>query len=735
MSERYPTTKVYDKFGLYAQELGDIRRLAAQYNHQREMEDYLTFWMQQDQLRGILRIDHTSTLRGAPEAYQEFQTQNYMWKIQAEIDESLLQATRAEVNLGKKFLAQHGIQRDMIGSWGNASGNIYAALPRDPQLLLPTHSVPVRNGLDSGYVSATITPSKPPVGQETEIVLATGSRIGSQTGQVMEMRGNARSTDRKKLELHKNPAPVKTQRLRQRNSPRPRSTSPSLADDLSAAGSSGRSRRNIRQTARYNEAIAELKLRGSGGEEDSDYQVSDERDEDSVQPQPHTPLPRLRITPDNRIIKVPALSSTLVINPESSSRTAEMRSGKLQIPPSVARGLPTTLKKSASPLPLQRIIVRPPRTINKPKRSSCIQQPAAGPVMNGFNQSLLGVPRQGLNFEKAMLMASERDAANATPWLHVQPKDFAEPTLTSMADRRRRSATLTAPAFSPIAERFQDISNQEHSTGKAVVYSPSEVVRSEGADLSTEETVMKTSLPARPEFPSTPSSKPRSLARNDRSIVLETGSPVPTRRVIPPRSTKDRVISNSQDGATTGHKKTGDAPCRVTKTPKPALGNASRRLDPVTGNVIIDQSMQQDLTPAASSDKQPPHASSSHLVHVQTTRQAAREEAKLAVAGLKNAATEVTKTKLPVTKSIQLPQDVEPAAPKSRSRTPKSAKTPSSQDLKERRKYSKSEAQRQKEARKGGEERREREARLALRAQEAESKRAERVAREAKAGK
>ena len=313
MSETYSITKVYDLLGLYAHELKDIRKLAVQYNYQREMEDYLTFWMQQDQLRGILRTDHTLTLRGAPEAYQEFQTRSYMRKIQAEIDENLLQATCAEVNLGKRFLGQQGIHRDMIGFWGYLSGYQYPARPRDPQILPSALSVPIRGGLDSGYASAIITPNKLPTRQEKDNAPASGRQIDIQTQQLSEPTGSSRRRNTKKLGIQKAAVSVKEkQQAQQRSSPRSHNNTPSPGDDASAAGSSGRSRRSVRRTPKYDEAMSELKLRGSGDERDVEYETPNEDDQNSGRSEPRVLLPRLLITSDNRIIGVPAPSSASI---------------------------------------------------------------------------------------------------------------------------------------------------------------------------------------------------------------------------------------------------------------------------------------------------------------------------------------------------------------------------------------------------------------------------------------
>lgn len=730
--------------GLYAQELGDVRRLAAQYNYQSEMEDYLTFWMQQDQLRGILRIDHTSTLRGSPEAYQEFQTRSYMHKIQAEIDESLMQATRTEVSLGKRFLGQRGIQRDMIGYWGHLSAYRYAASPHDRQILLPNPSLPVRSGLDSGYVSAVISPDKPPVGQEADIAVTSGPQVDSQTRRHTELAESSRWGNIKKVALQKTPAPVKKQRVRRRSSPRPHSASPIPADNVSAAGSSGRSRRNVRQKPEYHAAIA-LGLRGSGGEGDGEYGTSDENDQDPGSSEPRIPLPRLFITSDNRIRGVPASSATSTVNPESSTRTSQNSSNVPEKPsPSPSRGLSTTPRRKGSSLPLPRVVVRPPKTMSKPKQPKTIAQSLEGSVMRKFNQKLLGMPKEGNDLTKSMMKASERDTAKATPWIAVQPKDPAETTLTSVTNQRRRSETVKAPAFSPISERFPRCLYQEHQGNQAAVHSSPNMFKLERVNLTKNEIVTKSSPPATPDFTSTPASESPYVARNERSIVTETGSPIPARKELSsnaPPSNGDDLFSNLKDFTTTDHQRSADTPNPASKPLRPGceVGNIYHRLDPVTGNVIIDQPLQQVSTPASPPSTRPPHPSSSQILHHPTPLQEAGDGVKKAAADLKYIAKELTKTALPTAKPNQSARNVEPPLGSQHGMNPPlgGSQTTSRDGPKEKRKYRKSEAQRRKEAElaeRRERERRERDARLALkpREREAEARKVERAVVEPK---
>jgi hypothetical protein len=744
MSEHYSLTKIYDMLGLYAQELGDIRKLVAQHNYQSGMEDYLTYWMQQDQLRGILRTDHTSILRGAPEAYQEFQIRNYMRKIQAEIDESLLQANSAEVNLGRRFLAQQGIQQDMIGSWGCLRGRTYAVCSRDLQIQIPPQSVPVCGGLDSGYVSATISPKNCPMSQEAESGLVSNAHMDEQTRPHIELKRKSSSQDSRKLELEETPAPVQKQKAQQRKPTSPHSTSPCPADAASTTGSTGRSRRNLRRTSKYDEAIAELKLRGSGDERDSDYEMSDKDDQASAKPEPPMPSPRLRINFDNRIIGVPAPSQALMDKPDSGARLMQTSSTTLQIPQLVpASGRSTTPNRTKSPLPLPRVVIRPRKTL--PKQANGIPHSSEDPMIKKFNQNLLGLHRDGNDFTKSLLKASERDAARATPWVSMQPKDFPEPGLPSTADHRRASG-VTAPAFSPITERFSILPNREDQEKEAAVWSSPESVHAHSASLTNDETSVQSSLLATPNFTSTPMSEPQYLARNDRSIVTETGSPVPARAVPILDSTPSgghSVTSIQQNVASSKDEQSEAVPSPATRQQQAAFvpNDIYRRLDPVTGNVIIDQPIQHNPTPAQPA-KKPHSAPPSQTPRPLAALQQAGEEVKKAAADLKSVATELTKTTLPTIAANRPANNAEAAgsAPKkARSRTPKAANTiPSQEGTKEKRKYGKSEAQKLKEAARQEareRERRAREERLALKAREAEARRAERVVADAQAAK
>ena len=380
-------TKVYDMLGLYAQDLGDVRRLAAQYDFQSQMEDYLIFWMQQDQLSGILRTDHTSTLRGAPEAYQEFQTESYTKKIRAEIDESLLQATRAEVDLGKRFLAQQGIERDMIGYWACTSAGKHAAHLASHQIGIPTLPELPRTGVDSGYESATISPNKRRMRQEAAVTIDSDPWTKAR---MRQRNGSGSTTGSENTGNLKNDSTTFPVKVQQHNLAIVHIDPPSPADDASPTGSSGRSRRNIRRTSRYDEAIAELKLRGSGGNPDSDHNMSDVQDRDAEDDEPPIPSPRLRITPDKRIIGSPAPSAM------QPSRTMP------DIPPcNASRSQSTALQRTASPLPLTRVIVRPPKLRPKPKQPTSVAQVLDGPRLNKFDQNLLGMPRQDSDFTKS----------------------------------------------------------------------------------------------------------------------------------------------------------------------------------------------------------------------------------------------------------------------------------------------------------------------------------------------
>ncbi len=719
-------TKVYDMLGLYAQDLGGIRRLSARYNYQNEMEDYLIYWMQQDQLRGILRIDHTSSLRGAPEAYQEFQTESYMREIRQEIDESLLQATRAEVNLGKLFLAQRGIERDMIGHWGYASIGKYAAHLASRQIDIPTDPTLLRTGVDSGYASATITPDKCPLHQEAGAANDADPLTKTLTTQQAVSRTRSKIRIRHRFQHQNTPLPVKFQQAEQHRLAVSDNNVPSPADDASPVGSSGRSRRSVRRTSRYDEAITELKLRGSCGDGDSDYNVSDEKDHDSEDDEPPVPSPRLRITSDRRIIGLPAATPRAVVNEKPSDRALQLSH---DIPPQphsdVSRALPTSLHRTALPLPLPRVIVRPPKPIPKPKQPNTIThaQVAGDPNLNRFQQSLLGMPK-GNHSTTSLLHASERETAKATPWITPQIQDRSDGISSSVRDQRRHFGTTNAPAFSPITERFPGASNQEHQGSAAAVYSLPVAYRSKIVDLTAEDVVMESPDPATPRLNSTPAiSELYRSTGNDRTIVTETGSPVPARQGPSgnkPPILADNVVSTKTTSPTT-YLAESNAPLSslenepaLKSTPKPTT--LHRKLDPTTGNVIVDQQSPQVHPHTV------PHTSLLLPPQPLTALQNAGTEVERAAADLKSAATKMTRSTLPATikRTPEPPtKDVEetPLLAKARKSSVKAVSTPSSsQDgRREKRKYTKSETQRKKEAlrkEKLERERREREVRM-----------------------
>lgn len=708
MSEDYSMTKVYDFLGLYAQDVGEVKRLVAQYNHQNEMEDYLTFWMQKDQLNGILRTDHTSSFRGSPEAYQGFQTQSYLKKIQIEVDESLLHATRAEVHLGKRFLAQQGIQQDMVGHWGRVSEYTYAAYPFDRKIQFSVPPLPDRSDLDSGCVSSTTSPTKVAEGQEAGAVLSSSAQIEDQAENRTEIMATSGPKKTRNSGPSKMPAPGKRQRGRQCNSPCSRYNTSSPVDDASTAGSRSRSRRNVRPTPRYKEAISVLKLRGSGSEQDSDDGMSDNNDKVSGETKPLIPSPRLRITSDNRLIGIPAPSSISMNTPGSITGT---RQPSLELP-NISPGDSTTPKRTASPLPLPRAVVRPPKTMPKPKQANPVAQMTEGPVMNKFKQGLLGIPREGKDFTKSLLNASAQDTENATPWKVAPHQQFAQSTFPSVDDQRRRPETLVAPAFSPISERFPGISSQEYQGEGMAVHSSPGASLPVNVDLVTDETVMKCSHPATPEFTSTPVSESPCVTRNDRSIVTETGSPIPSRRQSTSTAlplARDVVVNSHHDSEITNREEPAFTAGHFTQTQQQtaASGNISRKLDPVTGNIIFDNPDQQAPPPTALANKQPLYTSSPSRPHPLTALQEAGDDVKKAATTLKKVATSLAKTKLPAAAAATKPNlitfdatSASASAPqKPRAHTPKAPKTPTSLDgSKEKRKYGKSEAQRQKEA-------------------------------------
>ncbi|ERF73906.1 hypothetical protein EPUS_05918 [Endocarpon pusillum Z07020] len=731
LSERYPMSKVYDMLGLYAQELGDVTRLAQQYNYQSRMEDYLIFWMQQDQLNGILRVDHTLTLRGAPEAYQEFQTRSFMHKIQAEIDESLLQATRAAVNLGKRFLGQRSIPREMVGDWGYLSGQTRAARPHDRQVLLLNPLTPDRSGWDSGYVSA-VSPDRLQTEQDTENALRSSPHCDSQPRKGPEPRETARTRSLKKVQHQKICAPAEKQTARHRSSSRARSNSPVPADDISAARSSGRSRRNVQPKQEYVEAIARLQPGAYGSEGESDCEMSDEIDKEAQKLQPNPPSTRLFITADNRLRAVPA-PSTSIGSPKSSANTKQAGSNVPRLPaPSLSGSPSNSPRRIASPLPLSRVVVRPPKTMSKFKQINTIAKPSAGSVMNKFNQNLLGMSREGNDFTKSMLKASERDAAKSTPWIPVQPKPYAETSLPASVDHRRRSETA-APAFSPISERFTKLSYDGPPSTQAVGNTTHENGKLEKAGPISDENAMESPLPATPDFTSTPASISPDIVQGNRSIVTEAGSPVPARRKLSSKistSTSGIVIGHQEQGLKNDHQLTAATfrPRATPQQPDPDTENTYPRLDPVSGIVINDQSIHQDPPSTADSITQPQIAPVSQNARPLTPLQEAGEGVKKAAANLKSIATGLTKTTLPITNLSA----ADPALTGPQNGTIPTfgvAKTTVSQDApKEKRRYRKSEAQRKKEAdlaEKRERDRREKEARLAMKARGREVGRAQ----------
>ncbi len=715
-------SKIYDMLGLYAQELGGVRRLAVQYNYQSRMEDYLTFWMQQDQLNGILRVDHTSTLRGAPEAYQEFQTRSYMRKIQAEIDESLLQATLAAVNLGKRFLGQRGIPREMVGEWGHLSGQTYAAHPHDRQVLLLNPSTPDRSGWDSGYVSA-VSPDRLQTEQDTENALRSSPHCDTQSRKGPEPRKISLNGNLKKVQHQKIDAPVKMQKARHRSSSRAQSNSPLPADDVSPVESSGRSRRNVQPKQEYVEAIARLQPGAYGSEGDSDSEMSEEDDKDAQKSQHDSPSTRLYITTDNRLRAVPA-PSTSVADPTLSATTKQVSSKIPRLPvSSLSRSHSNSPRRLASPLPLSRVVVRPPKTMSKPKQTKPIAKSSEGSVMSKFNQDLLGMPREGNGLTKSMLKSSERDAAKATPWIPIQQNPYAEPSLPTSVDHQRRSETA-APAFSPISERLTTFSYDKTPSTQAVGNTTCENGELEKVDVLSDKNTMNSSLPATPDFTSTPASESPYVVQNERFIVTEAGSPVPAPRKLSSKispSTKASVISNQEQGLKKDHQVTAAAiqPSTTPQQPDPDMENTYPRLDPVSGIVINNQPIRQDPTPAADLFTQPSIASSFQVPRPLTPLQEAGEGVKKAAANLKSIVTVLTKPTLPTTRA-NLPA-ADPAITRPQIGTittfAVAQTTAPLRAPKEKRKYTKSPAQRKKEAdlteRKEGE-RRAKEARLAL---------------------
>ncbi len=162
-------------------------------------------------------------------------------------------------------------------------------------------------------------------------------------------------------------------------------------------------------------------------------------------------------------------------------------------------------------------------------------------------------------------------------------------------------------------------------------------------------------------------------------------------------------------------------PSTTPQQPATDIDNTYPRLDPVSGIVINDQPTCQDPTPVANLITQPSTASSSQVPRPLTPLQEVGEGVEKAAANLKSIATVLTKTTLPTTKA-NLPA-ADPAISQPHIGTiPTFAiaqTTAPPHAPKEKRKYRKSPAQRQKEAdqtERKERERREKEARLALKA-------------------
>ena len=444
---------------------------------------------------------------------------------------------------------------------------------------------------------------------------------------------------------------------------------------------------------RYEEAIAELKPKGSGGGVGSDHATSDESDQDYGTSGPPKPPPRLRIAFDSHIFAVPSASSIPTANSGSSASTAQVMSTMQQMPPLGSPGNPsTTPEKVALPPPLQRVIVRPPKAVSKAKQPKIMPQLPEGRATNRFNQSLLGIPSERNGFTELLLKAAEKNEANATPWISVQHQDVNEPMLPPVSDPRRRSGTVVAPAFSPITERFPTHGNQ----GPQGTEDPShETVQSHIVHLTADESIITPGLISSPA-PAAPNS-----VWNARSIVTETGSPVPYRKGLTSNapSAGKGFVGNAQNGTTAAHKQTATVSVPAPQKPQtdPALANVPRRLDPITGNIIPDAPTQPESSRAASPGERAPNAPSPKEAVPPAPRDGAGEVQKAAAA-----LTEATKEPSETTRPI-IDTAAEPPKGTRRRRTPKSVMRttePSSQpDVGEKkRKYSKSEAQRQKES-------------------------------------
>jgi hypothetical protein len=695
LSQSYRMTKVYDMLGLYAQDVGDINKLIASYNHQRELEDHLVHSMQQDQLRGILRTDHSLRARGASEAYHEFQTDSYMALIQAEIDESWLQATQDEVNAGKRFLSERGIPRDMIGHWAQASAaNFEARLEPDVVPVSPPRRSN-QQGPDSGYASDLTSPQGPPKGREMANAAAANTQSEGEAKPNSSFKRSSKSRKSKHSEAVKLTASVQPD-----TSYKPPSNSPGSTEGTSGPGSSGRSRRHAHLTPRYQEAMAQLKLTRRGGELDSDYELSEESDEDSELAKGSKQLPRLRITADNRIIGIPAGPRGSIKTPISGSSGVTSRQEKApQQPQRVSTPMARSPANPSSPMPLPRVLV-PPKTMPKPTQPNPIATQSDAPAMSKFNQNLLGIHTEGNKFTNSLLTASERDSKTVTPWILPQPVGPGSLTLT---DGRSRSSTVVPPAFSPITESFPVDAGQMNADGPPPVLPTPGTSQADRTGVMTQHELAAASLPVTPNPTSSPVHDSPDPLSNNRYNVTEAGSPLPPRResganaavapLQPPTIARPQTSSSEDEVIIMTPKE----PARTSKAVS-APTKANSKLDPRTGNVILEPSAHANTinaqTPADKATKAPTSTPLNPL-------QAAGDSVKKATANLKSAAKSIAKSTLfPSTNASFLnatPENLTPSASASASKASSRASTPGD-GTRTKKTYTKSEKQKEKEA-------------------------------------
>lgn len=705
LSEEYPITKIYEMLGLCALDVDHLKQLAAKFNYQRELEDYLIYQLQKDQLEAILRTDHTSTARGSPEGFHEYLTQKYVTNIQHNIDERILQATRADINLGKLYLSRHGIPRRMVGCWDHISGPLYAARLLFDQLNIPNTPVPFNIGIESGHASAAMDSDTLPIGHEIKKSEARKQQNDVQTGQHTSPTGNPIQLHTRKIGFQREASITKLQDARPNSQSRSDTCqSPADSGTLSATGPVGRSRRNLRRTSRYQEAMAELRARGNDGETDSNYNTSDADDQDSEDSDPPMPCPCLRMTPVQQIVAIPSPART--VNP-----CPRPQFGTINQPPNPKSQMPTRATVPAStppqpvmPLPLQRVVIERPKPVPKFE----VPNPQPTPVaktLTKFNQNLYGLGHQTNKFAKGLLEVSKRGPLGRTPPIPMKPEELARLGPLLATDQCRNASTVTAPAFTPLTER---------SSGENTARQPEERREPPSALLKTSQLQdmhgfmndrpVPSPILTKPELMSRMTTAKSALAiRNGRSTVTEAGSPVPLQKEssstpITPM-VKDLPMSRENKRS---HDQPGDRLILLStaKTSRPTYSIPElvyQKSNPVTGKVILQKSAAHDDNSAPLLPKKALWASMVHQLRLRkpsygtmTIPESASPFADDVSVALAN--------KRPYLFAND--RDDTSSAKRARNEITRPSDPLSTMDSapKEKRKYSKSEAQRQKEA-------------------------------------